>query len=184
MVFALLFFLCNFSFLSFENLYILFLILLFILYVAAASAKVQIWVVEPAIGKNEISRMVSKTFYKEVENRDFCRVHNGALYKDNVQLSYPELEAGNVYILDGPIFRALLEDKVFRKSENKALEFEAAMAVENSLGSSAHMHLNVQDYIKPGCIGSNWEIDGVVVHDPDEHTTDATAYVIETANAP
>jgi hypothetical protein len=141
----------------------------------------RVYVIFPAVEKNEVPRKNLVTFESDADIHKFNRVHHGSLSHANtgVVMNLANFIDDEVYTFIGGFYEANRSRQRRGQEDDKVFEHVAGLTVKNEVGAGAHMHANV---IYPPTGDAQFEID-CVIHDGHE-TVSSTAYVVESSNSP
>ena len=148
----------------------------------------KIHVIVPPIDKDKEPKTLSYTVVNQQQLSDLLNKNRASLFvEDQAFDRFEELDDGGIYTFGGPAFDADRSKRTSTRVDATMVEIGCGQAVQKYVSGiagsgTAHLHLGFiekDDRGKPIV-----EIDAVVVHRADVRSPQATAYVVETANAP
>ena len=143
-------------------------------------------VVIPPIDKDDDARSIEYILEDENSMKRIEGIHSGALtFGDKAVIAFRDVVDQGTYTLTGALHSANTNGRTKAQIDSKLVEIECAQAVRKFLlqegAEDTHMHLSLKEHDENG--QCKFEIDAVI-HSKKVGSSNATAYVMETAYSP
>lgn len=128
----------------------------------------------PAVDKGDSDQVLTLPLTCDADLKDFCQIQQGNLVdEDNKVMTFSTVITNHTYRLFGALYQPAAFDK------RRVLQREAALAVQEAVGGSAHVHHNVTLFD-----GTTPLIEVNAVVHVAEDAPQSTAYLVEAAHSP
>lgn len=129
----------------------------------------------PGVNKGDSDQVLTLPITCDADLKDFCQIQQGSLVDENNKvMTFSTVITDHTYRLFGALYQATAFDK------RRVLQREAAVAVREAVGGSAHVHHNVTLFDGTTPL---MEV-GAVVHVSEDDVPQSTAYLVEAAHSP
>ena len=145
-----------------------------------------IHIVVPPLEKGDVPRTEIHTLHDQNDLKELMFENRSSLFVGNVAFRHFDyLVDGGTYTFGGVLYQAVTRRLTSEQVNATMVEIGCGLAVRNAVrGTAETAHTHFGHVEKDNSGNPLFEIDALIVHSADTSKSNATAYVVETANAP